>query len=76
MVNWLKERRDTAPSVYLSAFCWPQHDNFQFSTYEYVTGTHYHLITPDSLSTASLDQGNHILDQYTGSQTGERNAIL
>lgn len=32
MVSWLKERRDRAPPVYLSAFCWPQHDNFQFST--------------------------------------------
>lgn len=74
MVNWLKERGDRAPSVYLSTLCWRQHHNFHLSTVnEYVTGTHHHLITPDRLSAASPHQCNHILDQFTGSQTGERN---
>lgn len=73
----LKERREGAPSVYLSALCWRQHHNFHLSTVnEYVTVTHFHLITPDRLATASLDQCNHILDQYAGTQTGERNVIL
>lgn len=77
MVNWLKERRDGAPLVYLSVLCWRQHHNFHLSTVnEYVTGTRHLLFTPDRLSAASLHQRNHILDQFTGNQTGERNVTL
>lgn len=71
-----REERQSSVSLFVCVLLASTRQLPIFDCYEYVTGTHYHLITPDSLSTASLDQGNHILDQYTGSQTGERNAIL